>query len=80
MPLTAEIPVDSVSPVQGGGYIVPSASLPGSFRLVWGSECSCPHAGPRPCRHRRLVMAYVNAEDAKHRPPVAPPNVSLMVD
>ncbi len=80
MPLTATIPTDSVSQVMGGGYIVPSASNPGTFRLVWGTECSCPHAGPRPCRHRRLVTAYCAAQDARRPRAVAPVNVSLMVD
>lgn len=80
MPLSVQPNPDSVAPVRGGGYIVPSASTPGAYRLVWGSECSCPHTGPRPCRHRRLVAAYVNAEDAKYRRPVAPPNVSALVD
>lgn len=80
MPLTAVVVTDSVSQVVGGGYIVPSASTPGAFRLVWGTECSCPHTGPRQCRHRRLVAAYVKAQDARRPRPSAPANISLMVD
>lgn len=80
MPLSVEIPTDTVSQVVGGGYIVPSASTPGAFRLVWGVECSCPHTGPRPCRHRRLVQQYCAAQDARRPRPQVPANVSLMVD
>lgn len=79
MPLTAAIPTDSVAPVVGGGYIVPSKSTPGAFRLVWGNECSCPATGPS-CRHRRLVAAHCAEQDRKARPARVPVNVSAMVD
>lgn len=79
MPLTIEIPTDSVSRVVGGGYVVPSKSQPGSFRLVWGNECSCPATGPS-CRHRRLVAAYCAEHDAKAKPARVPVNVSALVD
>ncbi len=80
MPLSVTLNPDSVSPVQGGGYVVPSKGTPGAYRLVWGNECSCPHTGPRPCRHRRLVAAYCQAIDAASRKARRPVNVSLLVD
>ncbi len=81
MPLVVDIPLDSVSAVVGGAHIVPSKSVPGTFRLVMGrgNECSCPATGPS-CRHRRLVAAYVKAQDYANRRPSVPVNVSLMVD
>ncbi len=79
MALTAVITIDSVSEVKGGGYIVPSKSVEGAFRLVWGNECSCPATG-KSCRHRRLVSAYCAQQDAARRRPSAPVNVSAMVD
>lgn len=80
MPLSVQPDPDGVAQVVGGGYIVPSKSLPGTYRLVWGKECSCPHAGPRPCRHRRMAAAYCAAQDALLRPPPARVNISAMVD
>ena len=79
MPLSAVVRLDSVSKVVGGGYVVPSKSTPGAFRLVWGNECSCPATGPT-CRHRKLVAAYCAAEDARNRPARVPAATSLMVD
>jgi hypothetical protein len=79
MPLSIPIDPNSVAVAAGGGYIVASKSVDGAFRLVWGTECSCPAAGPT-CRHRKLVAAYVKAQDAARRRPSAPVNVSLMVD
>lgn len=78
MPLSVTIPTESVSPVVGGGYIVPSKSCP-TFRLVWGNECSCPATGPS-CRHRKLVAAWCAEQDAKRRRPSAPVSASLMCD
>lgn len=80
MPLSFNPPTDSVSQVVGGGYVVPSKSQPGAFRLVWGQECSCPHTGRGVCRHRRLVAAYCAAQDRLRARPAARPNVSLLVD
>lgn len=80
MPLSVQPNPDSVTPVKGGGYVVPSKGTPGAYRLVWGQECSCPHTGPRPCRHRRLVAAYCAEQDRALRPAPAPVNVSAMVD
>ncbi len=79
MPLSHGIPISSVSKVVGGGYVVPSKSTPGAFRLVWGNECSCPATGPT-CRHRKLVAAYCAAEDARNRPAPVRPAISLLVD
>lgn len=79
MPLSISIPTDAVSEVKGGGYIVPSLSTPGAFRLVWANECSCPATGPS-CRHRKLVAAYCAKQDAARRPARVPVNVSAMVD
>lgn len=80
MPLSVEPDLNSVSQVVGGGYVVPSKSTPGAYRLVWGQECSCPHTGRGVCRHRRLVAAYVAQQDRLRARPAARPNVSLMVD
>lgn len=79
MPLSVTIPTDAVSPVVGGGYIVPSKSCPDTFRLVWGNECSCPATGPA-CRHRKLVAAWCAEQDAKRRRPAGKVNVGLLVD
>lgn len=79
MPLSVEVDVNAVSEVKGGGYICPSISTPGAFRLVWGNECSCPATG-RTCRHRKLVAAYCAKQDAARRPARVPVNVSAMVD
>ncbi len=79
MPLSVTPDPQSVSVVQGGGYIVPSLGTPGAFRLVWGNECSCPATG-RTCRHRKLVAAYCAALDTQRRRPSAPAAVSLLVD
>jgi hypothetical protein len=66
--------------VPGWGYMVRSKSVEGAFRLVRGNTCSCPAAGARTCRHRRLVAAYCAAEDRAHARPVAPVNPSMFVD
>lgn len=79
MPLSVTPNPESVSPVTGGGYVIPSKSTPGAFRLVWGNECSCPCTGPT-CRHRKLVAAYCAARDRATRRPSAPANISAMVD
>lgn len=79
MPLSIPIPPDSVAYVSGTGYFVPSKSVEGAFRLVWGNECSCPATGPS-CRHRKLVAAFCAAQDAARRPARVPVNVSLMCD
>lgn len=79
MPLSVSIPTDSVSYVSGTGYFVPSKSVDGAFRLVWGNECSCPATG-KSCRHRKLVAAYCAAQDAQRRRPSVPVHVSAMVD
>jgi hypothetical protein len=79
MPLSIPIPPDSVAYVSGTGYFVPSQSVEGAFRLVWGNECSCPATGPS-CRHRKLVAAYCAKQDAARRPTRVPAATSLMVD
>ena len=79
MPLSVTPDPNSVSVVKGGGYVVPSKSTPGAFRLVWGNECSCPATGPT-CRHRKLVAAYCAAEDARNRPAPAKVNSGLFCD
>jgi hypothetical protein len=62
------------------GYFVSSASVPGAFRRVTDRyECSCPATTDR-CRHVRMVMEVVKAEDARKRRPSAPAHVSALVD
>lgn len=79
MPLSIPIPPDAVTYVSGKGYFVPSKSVEGAFRLVYGNECSCPATGPS-CRHRKLVAAFCAQQDAERRPARVPVNVSAMVD
>lgn len=77
-------------------YMVASASTPGAYYLVafqhaaWKAgevefpiTCTCPAGTERPqssCRHMRAAVAYVRAEDERHRRPVMPVNVSALVD
>lgn len=66
--------------VRSGGYMVRSASVPGAWRFVWGSECSCP-AGDKPtCRHRKAVREFCRDNDLRHARPSAPANISALVD
>ena len=62
------------------GYFVPSASAPGAFRLVSAGSCTCPAGGGPSCRHRKAVQELVRRENVEFARPVAPVNVSAMVD
>lgn len=72
-------PAGMVRVGQSGGYFVKSASTPGAWWFVWGTECSCPATVAR-CRHLRMVDAFCRALDAANKPAAVPVNVSLMVD
>jgi hypothetical protein len=67
---------------KSGGYLVQSRSTDGVWYLVFGRSCSCPagRSGHERCWHRAQVAAFVARLDAQHRRPVAPPNVSALVD
>lgn len=78
--MNRELP--EVAHVPGLGYIVRSASHPGTYRLVCGKTCTCPAAenGARTCRHRRAVAEFCASENAKYARPVAPPHIAALVD
>lgn len=65
-----------------GGYLVQSKSTPGVWYLVHDRSCSCKagRAGLERCVHRSQVAAFVKALNDDQRRPVAPPNVSALVD
>lgn len=69
-----------IAHVQGVGYIVRSASVPGAWRLVVGKTCSCPAGGRRSCRHRKAVDAFVRERNERSRRPSPPPHISALVD
>jgi hypothetical protein len=64
--------------VPGVGHIVASRSVPGAFRLVYGTGCTCP--APKGCWHIAQVLLHVNAvEETKRQPPV-PVNKAALLD
>lgn len=66
----------------GAGYFVQSRTTAGTWYLVHGGTCSCAagRAGKERCIHRTAVASFVAAENARHARPVAPVNVSALVD
>lgn len=68
--------------VKTGGYLVLSRTTPGAWWLVSGRSCSCPagQSGAERCFHRAQVARFVAALDAALARPVAPVNVSALVD
>lgn len=65
-----------------GGYLVLSRTTPGCWWLVFERSCSCPagRSGAESCWHRRRVAEFVRLLDESMKRPVAPVNVSAMVD
>lgn len=63
------------------GYFVQSRTTEGVWYLVHGDTCSC-RAGQdgHRCWHLRQVEAFCRELNRKHARPVAPVNVSALVD
>lgn len=71
-------PAGFVVKVEGRGYFVKSRSTEGAWWHVVGSDCSCP-ATTRNCWHVRRTYEYEKRMGPPPRP-IAPPNVSALVD
>lgn len=71
-------PAGFVIKVPGRGYFVRSRTVDGGWWFVSGQSCSCPSTSPRGCWHVRQTEAYERALTTPR--PVAPPNISALVD
>lgn len=77
-PTVAAYEPGTVLQVPGVGYMVASRSTPGAWWLVRQNTCTCP--ATRRCWHMRQVDAHAAAENKRLARPVAPVNISALVD